>query len=128
MKGTTLDSIVLVSKSYRSYGSVYKAVHKDSAKVVAMKVVPIDHEESELGDLKKEIQILQQCTSAFIVEYYASYLFESNMWVRLGLDIAILMPCRLRWSIVMLDQLRILWKLVKVILWRIRLPRFVRVP
>lgn len=42
----------------RSYGSVFKAIHKESGQVVAIKQVPV---ESDLQEIIKEISIMQQC-------------------------------------------------------------------
>ena len=44
--------------SLRSYGSVFKAIHKESGQVVAIKQVPV---ESDLQEIIKEISIMQQC-------------------------------------------------------------------
>lgn len=44
--------------SFRSYGSVFKAIHKESGQVVAIKQVPV---ESDLQEIIKEISIMQQC-------------------------------------------------------------------
>lgn len=41
-----------------SYGSVFKAIHKESGQVVAIKQVPV---ESDLQEIIKEISIMQQC-------------------------------------------------------------------
>lgn len=43
---------------YRSYGSVFKAIHKETGQVVAIKQVPV---ESDLQEIIKEISIMQQC-------------------------------------------------------------------
>lgn len=48
-------SFVCVSSSY---GSVFKAIHKESGQVVAIKQVPV---ESDLQEIIKEISIMQQC-------------------------------------------------------------------
>lgn len=53
-----------------SYGSVYKAIHKESKHVLAIKQVPLD---TDLQEIIKEISIMQQCDSPFIVRYYGSY-------------------------------------------------------
>ena len=42
----------------RAYGAVYKAVHKESGQLLAIKQVPVD---SDLQDIIKEISIMQQC-------------------------------------------------------------------
>lgn len=66
------------SLSYRSYGSVYKALHKESGQVLAIKQVPID---TDLQEIIKEISIMQQCDSPHVVKYYGSYFKDSDLWV-----------------------------------------------
>lgn len=65
----------------RSYGSVYKALHKESGQVLAIKQVPVD---TDLQEIIKEISIMQQCDSVFIVKYYGSYFKNTDLWVRLA--------------------------------------------
>ena len=43
---------------FRAYGAVYKAMHKESGQLLAIKQVPVD---SDLQDIIKEISIMQQC-------------------------------------------------------------------
>lgn len=61
-----------------SYGSVYKALHKESGQVLAIKQVPVD---TDLQEIIKEISIMQQCDSPFIVKYYGSYFKNTDLWV-----------------------------------------------
>lgn len=42
----------------RSYGSVFKASHKETSQIVAIKQIPV---ESDLQEIIKEISIMQQC-------------------------------------------------------------------
>lgn len=42
----------------RAYGAVYKAMHKESGQLLAIKQVPVD---ADLQDIIKEISIMQQC-------------------------------------------------------------------
>ena len=49
-----------------SYGSVFKAIHKESKQVLAIKQVPVD---TDLQDIIKEISIMQQCVSPYVVRY-----------------------------------------------------------
>ena len=65
-----------------SYGTVHKAVHKPTADIVALKIIPVENEQTELQELMKEIEILRKCNSAYIVNYKGSYLYNSQMWVR----------------------------------------------
>ena len=59
-----------------SYGSVYKSIHKESRQVVAIKKVPFD-----LQDMIKEISIMQQCDSPYVVKYYGTYFKGSELWI-----------------------------------------------
>ncbi|XP_055378323.1 serine/threonine-protein kinase 4 [Condylostylus longicornis] len=61
-----------------SYGSVYKALHKESSSVVAIKLVPV---ESDLHEIIKEISIMQQCDSPYVVRYYGSYFKQYDLWI-----------------------------------------------
>lgn len=61
-----------------SYGSVYKALHKESSCIVAIKLVPV---ESDLHEIIKEISIMQQCDSPYVVRYYGSYFKQYDLWI-----------------------------------------------
>ncbi|XP_018495907.2 serine/threonine-protein kinase 3 [Galendromus occidentalis] len=61
-----------------SYGSVYKALHKESGQVLAIKQVPVD---TDLQEIIKEISIMQQCDSPFVVKYYGSYFKGTDLWI-----------------------------------------------
>nr|CAD7204221.1 unnamed protein product [Timema douglasi] len=61
-----------------SYGSVFKALHKESGQVLAIKQVPVD---SDLQEIIKEISIMQQCDSPWIVKYYGSYFKNTDLWI-----------------------------------------------
>jgi len=61
-----------------SYGSVYKSLHKDSKQVLAIKQVPVD---TDLQEIIKEISIMQQCDSPYVVKYYGSYFKNTDLWI-----------------------------------------------
>ena len=63
-----------------SYGSVFKAKHKDSQQILAIKQVPVD---TDLQEIIKEISIMQQCDSPYVVKYYGSYFKNTDLWVNL---------------------------------------------
>lgn len=63
---------------FSSYGSVYKALHKESGQVLAIKQVPVD---TDLQEIIKEISIMQQCDSPYVVKYYGSYFKNTDLWV-----------------------------------------------
>ncbi|EFO20742.1 STE/STE20/MST protein kinase [Loa loa] len=61
-----------------SYGSVHKAIHKQTGHVLAVKKVPVD---TDLQEIIKEISIMQQCDSKYVVKYYGSYFKNSDLWI-----------------------------------------------
>ncbi|KAI3384608.1 hypothetical protein SNEBB_000088 [Seison nebaliae] len=61
-----------------SYGHVYKAVNKETKKLMAIKQVPVD---GDFQELIKEISIMQECNSPFIVQYYGSYFKDTDLWI-----------------------------------------------
>ena len=79
-----------------SYGSVFKALHKESKQILAIKQVnflPNDHAnnlqisffkvpvDTDLQDIIKEISIMQQCDSPYVVKYYGSYFKNTDLWI-----------------------------------------------
>jgi serine/threonine kinase 3 len=61
-----------------AYGAVYKALHKESSQLLAIKQVPVD---ADLQDIIKEISIMQQCDSQYVVKYYGSYFKNTDLWI-----------------------------------------------
>ena len=61
-----------------SYGSVFKGIHKETLNPVAVKMVPV---EGDFEDIAKEIRILKQCDSVYIVKYYGSYTYDDSLWI-----------------------------------------------
>ncbi|XP_060873154.1 serine/threonine-protein kinase 3-like [Metopolophium dirhodum] len=61
-----------------SYGSVFKALHKESGQVLAIKQVSVD---TDLQEIIKEISIMQQCYSPYVVKYYGSYFKNTDLWI-----------------------------------------------
>lgn len=57
---------------------MYKALHKESGQVLAIKQVPVD---TDLQEIIKEISIMQQCDSPYVVKYYGSYFKNTDLWV-----------------------------------------------
>ena len=57
----------------RSYGSVFKAMHKETGQVVAIKQVPVD---TDLQEIIKEISMMQQCD-----RYMIQIKFHSTLYI-----------------------------------------------
>lgn len=62
-----------------SYGSVYKAMDKRDGKLVAIKVLEVENEDTI--ELQKEINILRECDCEYIVRYKGSYRKDGNVWI-----------------------------------------------
>uniref|UniRef100_A0A6B2G298 non-specific serine/threonine protein kinase n=1 Tax=Myxobolus squamalis TaxID=59785 RepID=A0A6B2G298_MYXSQ len=61
-----------------SYGVVFKAVHITSNNTLAIKQLPVG---SDIKDIVKEISIMQQCDSKYIVKYYGSYYENFDLFI-----------------------------------------------
>lgn len=61
-----------------NYGTVYKALHKKTGKIVAAKIANIGCNNEAF---KKEIKVLSQCNSPYIVSYYGSYIKNYSIWI-----------------------------------------------
>jgi len=71
-----------------SFGSVYRARHKASGVIVAVKVIPnAARDTEETAKIMQEIEILAKCDSPFIVGYYECFLRQqqplvpADMWI-----------------------------------------------
>lgn len=71
--------LFVFSFSPSSYGSVYKAYDKRDGKLVAIKVLEVENEDT--AELQKEINILRECDCEWIVKYKGSYRKDGNIWI-----------------------------------------------
>jgi len=62
-----------------SYGAVFKAVDSRDGQTVAIKVLTVENEDA--ADLQKEINILKECNSPYIVKYKGSFEKEGRIWI-----------------------------------------------
>jgi len=60
-----------------SYGKVYKGLDKKTGELVAVKMVPNEEESA----LEKEIRMLKDCNSEYVVKYLASYFKDQMLWL-----------------------------------------------
>eukprot|EP01121_Diplochlamys_sp_Union-15-3_P008490 TRINITY_DN2251_c0_g2_i4.p1 TRINITY_DN2251_c0_g2~~TRINITY_DN2251_c0_g2_i4.p1 ORF type:complete len:461 (+),score=60.95 TRINITY_DN2251_c0_g2_i4:73-1455(+) len=66
-----------------AFGEVYKAVHKEMPDfIIAIKQLVINKETDEsVTEFKREIEILKQCKSEYIVNYFGTYVGGKHLWV-----------------------------------------------
>ena len=55
-----------------------KGIDKTDQSVVAIKIIPV---ENDISELMKEIDILQECQCAEIVAYKGAYQKDEDLWV-----------------------------------------------
>ncbi|KAK6332825.1 hypothetical protein TWF696_002847 [Orbilia brochopaga] len=76
------DRTDLVGKG--SFGFVYKAVHKPTRQVVAIKILSLDVAEQELVDVQQEILLLSQLKAADgvnVTRYHGAFMKGQQLWV-----------------------------------------------
>jgi protein-serine/threonine kinase len=70
-----------------AYGAVYRGRHLQSGHIVALKIINLDTEDDDVGDIQKEISLLQQLMSGSggslpnLVRYYGSLLEGPRVWI-----------------------------------------------
>ncbi|KAI8609463.1 kinase-like domain-containing protein [Chytriomyces sp. MP71] len=62
-----------------SYGTVYRAVHQRTGTVVAVKILPVGG--TDITQSIKEISFMTGIQSPYVVEYYGSYLRDTELWI-----------------------------------------------
>ena len=72
------DLIELIGQG--NYGRVYKVLHKKTSKIYAAKISNKGIN-NEIESFKKEINVLKQCNSPYIVHYYNSYIKNNKIWI-----------------------------------------------
>lgn len=61
-----------------SYGSVHKAIHNRTSNIVAIKMIPI---ENNLQESIKEIDMMMDCKSKYVVRFYGNYIKDDSLWI-----------------------------------------------
>ncbi|CAL1706996.1 unnamed protein product [Somion occarium] len=65
-----------------AYGSVHKGIHIPTGKVVALKIINLDTEDDDVGDIQREVALLTQLRDApNITQYFGCYLDGPRVWI-----------------------------------------------
>ncbi|KAK4684745.1 hypothetical protein P7C73_g5422, partial [Tremellales sp. Uapishka_1] len=69
-----------------AYGAVYRGRHIQTGHIVALKIINLDTEDDDVGDIQKEVSLLQQLMSGItaapnIIKYYASLMEGPRVWI-----------------------------------------------
>ena len=65
-----------------AYGSVHKGIEIASGNVVALKIINLDTEDDDVGDIQREVALLTQLRDApNVTKYYGCYLDGPRVWI-----------------------------------------------
>lgn len=71
-----------------AYGAVYKGQHRSTGHIVALKIINLDTEDDDVGDIQKEISLLQQLMRSAkdgilpnVIKYYGSLMDGPRVWI-----------------------------------------------
>lgn len=60
-------------------GKVYKAVHKPSDQLLAVKVIPLDISHDAQKQIISELEVLHRCSSPVIISFYGAFFLENRI-------------------------------------------------
>eukprot|EP01133_Synstelium_polycarpum_P007449 gene7449-8715_t len=78
IKDPATEFEMLESLGRGSFGAVFKAKHKKTGHIVAIKQVPVNE---DFQEILKEINIMKQCRSKYVVQYYGNYFKGETCWI-----------------------------------------------
>ncbi|PWN27957.1 Pkinase-domain-containing protein, partial [Jaminaea rosea] len=64
-----------------SFGTVYKAVHKESKQIVAIKQIDLEDSDDDISEIQMEIAHLAGCDSDYVTRYYGSFVKGHKLWI-----------------------------------------------
>jgi protein-serine/threonine kinase len=82
---TDVQKLEIIGKG--AYGAVYRGRHLPSGHVVALKIINLDTEDDDVGDIQKEIALLQQLMNTGggrdmnVIKYYGSLMEGPRVWI-----------------------------------------------
>ncbi|CAH6721462.1 serine/threonine-protein kinase Ste7p [[Candida] jaroonii] len=78
MKFNNKDLVTLKSLGSGNSGSVSKILHVPTQKIMAKKVIPIDSKTIIQNQIIRELKILHECQSPYIIEFFGAFINNNN--------------------------------------------------
>ncbi|KAK2813976.1 hypothetical protein FQN50_000380 [Emmonsiellopsis sp. PD_5] len=64
-----------------SFGTVYKAIEKETGEIVAIKHIDLESSEDDIQEIQQEIAVLSTCASPYVTQYKTSFLRGYKLWI-----------------------------------------------
>ncbi|PGH00703.1 STE/STE20/YSK protein kinase [Helicocarpus griseus UAMH5409] len=64
-----------------SFGTVYKAIEKETGEIVAIKHIDLESSEDDIQEIQQEISVLATCASPYVTQYRRSFLRGYKLWI-----------------------------------------------
>ncbi|KAI6047184.1 kinase-like domain-containing protein [Pisolithus marmoratus] len=64
-----------------SFGVVYKAIHNETKRIVAIKQIDLEDSDDDILEIQQEIASLAQCDSEYVTRYYGSFVVAYKLWI-----------------------------------------------
>ncbi|PWN44189.1 Pkinase-domain-containing protein [Ceraceosorus guamensis] len=64
-----------------SFGTVYRAMHKETRQIVAIKQIDLEDSDDDISEIQMEIAHLAQCDSEWVTRYYGSFVKGYKLWI-----------------------------------------------
>ncbi|KZP00177.1 Pkinase-domain-containing protein [Calocera viscosa TUFC12733] len=64
-----------------SFGTVYKALHVETQRVVAIKQIDLESSEDDISEIQQEIAHLALCDSEYVTRYFGSFVRGYKLWI-----------------------------------------------
>ncbi|KAK9317670.1 kinase-like domain-containing protein [Lipomyces starkeyi] len=78
----TADQFTLLEElGSGSFGVVYRAIHKYTGQIVAVKQIDLESSDDDIAEIQLEIALLSGCDSEHVTKYYGCFVKGYKLWI-----------------------------------------------
>ncbi|KAK9346611.1 Pkinase-domain-containing protein [Lipomyces starkeyi] len=78
----TADQFTLLEElGSGSFGVVYRAIHKETGQIVAVKQIDLESSDDDIAEIQLEIALLSGCDSEHVTKYYGCFVKGYKLWI-----------------------------------------------